>query len=114
MLSIDYDIKLIVISDDETILLNENDSLSDYKVNDGSEIRISRQKEEWRPKMTKYETQPSWEVISKMTRKEIEKVEGFTVENQHGKVTFIGETDLTGMDIDRLIEIEKQSVEVYP
>ena len=50
-----------------------------------------------------------------MNRKEVERVDAFTVENQHGKITFIGETDLTGMDIDRLsklniivvVEIEK-------
>ncbi len=53
LLSIEHEIKLVVMSGDETILLNENDSLSDYKVKEGSEIRISRQKEEWRPRMTK-------------------------------------------------------------
>ena len=52
--------------------------------------------------MTRFETQPRWEDICRMTRKEIERVEGFTVENQHGKITFIGETDLSGMDIDKL------------
>lgn len=49
-------------------------------------------------------------------------MKGFSVENGHGKVIFIGETDLTGLDIDRLsklniillVEIDNKSVEVYP
>jgi len=57
-----------------------------------------------------------------MNRKEIERVKSFSVENEHAKLLFIGETDLTGLDIDKLstfnliflVEIEAKSVEVYP
>ncbi len=53
----------------------------------------------------RYESQPRWEEICRMSRKEVERVEGFTVENRHAKITFLGETDLSGMDIDKLSKL---------
>ena len=48
-----------------------------------------------------------------MTLRELMAVEDFTIYNEHGKIQFEGATDLTEVDLEKIVTIEKGSAEVY-
>jgi len=48
-----------------------------------------------------------------MTREELQRVDSFEISNEHGRIFFFGETDLTGVDLSREVTINKNSIEVY-
>lgn len=68
------------------------------------------------PKLSKagYQTEPSYLNICKMTEKELSQVEDFSIKNQWGKIHFLGKTDLRGLNLDKIVIIEKAKVEIYP
>jgi hypothetical protein len=43
----------------------------------------------------------------------LEKVDNFTVSNEFGSILFLGQTDVTSVDLQEVVTIEKGSVEVY-
>jgi nuclear pore complex protein Nup98-Nup96 len=45
--------------------------------------------------------------------KELESVKSFKVSNEFGSVEFIGETDVTRVDLGDIINIEEKNLEVY-
>mmetsp|Transcript_8713 Transcript_8713/g.7684 ORF Transcript_8713/g.7684 Transcript_8713/m.7684 type:complete len:80 (+) Transcript_8713:2503-2742(+) len=49
-----------------------------------------------------------------MSEEELREVEGFTISNKHGKIEFAGKTDVTYLDLDDLVYIQRGSAEVYP
>lgn len=69
-----------------------------------------------RPKLSKagYSTTPPMEALASMDEASLRAVHGFSVQNAHGKVTWEGPTDVRGLDLDRLVEIKKKVVAVYP
>lgn len=48
-----------------------------------------------------------------MSDKELLRVRGFTISNQHGSIRFDGETDLLDVDLADIVTIEHMGVEVY-
>jgi len=40
-------------------------------------------------------------------------VKDFSIENEFGKIEFVGETDLSQVDLYNIVTIEKGSAEVY-
>jgi hypothetical protein len=48
-----------------------------------------------------------------LTVKELESVKSFKVSNEFGSVEFIGETDVTRVDLGDIINIEEKNLEVY-
>jgi len=48
-----------------------------------------------------------------MSLQELQNVENFIIENQFGKIHFIGKTDLTDVDLAATVSIMKQEAEVY-
>ena len=52
-----------------------------------------------------YKIEPPFEVLARMSEAELCEVEDFRVENEHGSVTFVGFTDLRGLDLDELVNI---------
>lgn len=68
------------------------------------------------PKFTKknYVIHPPIMKLARMSEEELKNVENFTVSNEHGKIEWLGVTDLTCVDIDLWVIIKKDSVEVYP
>ena len=60
-----------------------------------------------------YVCQPSFDVLEKMTIEDLKKVENFTVSNEYGSVQFIGETDLTSVDLADVITISLGICDVY-
>ena len=60
-----------------------------------------------------YECEPSFDKLEKMTVYELRKVENFSVKNQFGSVQFIGETDISLVDLADVITISQSVCEVY-
>jgi len=68
------------------------------------------------PKLTTtgYSLKPSNIELARMTLEQLKAVPNFTVQNQHGKIEFEGLTDVSKLDIDQIVQIEANSVCVYP
>ena len=67
------------------------------------------------PVLTKegYYTVPSTAEIRKLSHDDLKSVRNFTVGHKGvGKVTFLGESDISGLDLDQLVRIEPQFVEL--
>ena len=61
-----------------------------------------------------YLTTPSIAALKKMTVKELAKVRNFSVYRPNiGRIEWEGETDVRGLDLDLIVNIEKRGVEVY-
>ena len=65
------------------------------------------------PKLTKegYKCIPSILELSRMTKEELKKVEGFKIYNQYGEVEFKEPVNLLGLDLDKLVDIEKNMID---
>lgn len=61
-----------------------------------------------------YTTTPSMTKISRMTLEQVENVEDFSIENEYGKITWPGKTNLVGINLDLLVNISSNLAEVYP
>jgi len=68
------------------------------------------------PRLTRpgYSTDPSLAVMSHMSLAELQRVHDFTVRNEHGEVVFEGETNVAGVDLDAIVQIESKAVVLYP
>jgi len=69
------------------------------------------------PKCTRngVHTVPSMDIFLKMTKDELMNVRDFTVFKEDvGKVTFLGTTDVRGLDIDRIVAFKDREIVVYP
>ena len=68
------------------------------------------------PKLSKqgYETEPSYMNICRMSESELANVEDFAIKNHWGRIEFLGRTDLRGLNLDKIVVIEKGKVEIYP
>jgi len=68
------------------------------------------------PKITKkdYKITPNLNELSNMTEKELTSVENFTVENRFGKVVFTGYTNVLGLNVDEIVQIQQNQIVVYP
>jgi len=67
------------------------------------------------PKLTKdYHTEPSMLKISRMSEDELCHVENFSIYNNEARVTFEGETDIRGLDLDEIVHLGYRAVEIYP
>lgn len=53
------------------------------------------------------------EEILKMSDEELRRVNNFTIYNKFGKIEFIGEIDLTDVDLQEAVTIGNREVEVY-
>ena len=71
--------------------------------------------EELLPKAPKegYQCSPSMEDLRKMTVKELENVEDFTVSNSFGSIFWPGKTDVTRVNLADIITIIQNNTEVY-
>jgi nuclear pore complex protein Nup98-Nup96 len=48
-----------------------------------------------------------------MTSEELTRVNGFKIYNEFGCVYFPGETDLTDLNLDDIVNIERHNIEIY-
>lgn len=61
-----------------------------------------------------YTTEPSYLEMCRMSENELASVANFTIWNQHGEVGFKGRSDIRGLNLEKIIRIEKKSIEVFP
>ncbi len=67
-----------------------------------------------KPPKEGYLTTPDYAQMCRMTEGQLKAVSGFSIRNEHGRVDFEGEVDLTGEDLAANVTIGPDSVEVYP
>ena len=67
------------------------------------------------PILTKknYVTEPDFFKISKMSKKELQIIEKFSIANEFGKIEFPGFSDLTFLNLDDIINIDFKFISVY-
>jgi hypothetical protein len=56
---------------------------------------------------------PSFVTLEKMSRQDLQQVEGLMVSNTFGSVEFMGKVDILGVDFADVITIESKTAEVY-
>lgn len=68
------------------------------------------------PKLTKegYGMNPPLHHLSRMTEEELSSVPEFTIWNQYAKIKFEEPVDLRNLDLDRIVNLQKTFVELYP
>jgi hypothetical protein len=52
-----------------------------------------------------YQTLPTWGDIQQMSDDQLRRVSNFTIYNQYGQIEFIGDTDLTNVDLAEAVSI---------
>ena len=87
----------------------------DAQVNIDIQLIPEKFKSKVNPKKPKegYVCEPSFAELEKMTGSRLERVENFKVSNSFGSVLFLGETDLTSVDLADVITITQGVCEVY-
>lgn len=67
------------------------------------------------PKLTKkgYQTEPSYPEICRMSKTELQNVRNFSIKNEHARVVFIDNTDISGLDLDDIVNLAPKTVELY-
>lgn len=68
------------------------------------------------PKLNKagYMMSPSLMDMQEMTEQELSKIRNFSIQNQFGKIVFLGETSVLSLNLNEVIEIQQDFVDVYP
>jgi hypothetical protein len=97
---------------------NESPSRKESRIN--NEKKKKKNKSELAPLdkipvLTKpgYKTIPDYRNICRMTLDEIEHVKNFSIYNEYGRIDFEGETNLTNLNLDQIVNISKNSITVY-
>lgn len=67
------------------------------------------------PKLTTigYKTKPTMVELARMSIDELKRVKNFTIENEHGKIVFEGETNVLNLDIDKIVKINRGEATLY-
>ena len=68
------------------------------------------------PNLTKkgYETEPAYNRMCHMREEDLKAIENFTIKNEWCKIRFEGYTDVRGLDLDKLVDLERGKAEIYP
>jgi len=99
--------KIYIIPDSES----ENYSYSSFS----SPSKEHLASESLIPRLTKeYHTEPSMPRISRMTADELRNIENFVIFNEYVRVVFDGVTDVTGLNLDEVVQLKHRSIEIYP
>jgi len=61
-----------------------------------------------------YDLLPALEDLRRMSPAQLQRVKDFAIKSKHGEITWPGETDVSGLDIDSTVRFEPGVVEVYP
>ena len=123
-----YDIEISSINDNKKSEIKNNKSEKANNSQKNIDIPTQKEKNEEKnnnnknnelvpieliPKLTKegYKCIPSTLELSRMTKEELKKVEGFKIYNQYGEVEFKEPVNLLGLDLDKLVDIEKNMID---
>jgi len=106
VLSDDEEISSVGISDQEYITVIISNSVTHHDLAPESAL----------PKISKpgYSTVPTALELGRMSVSQLSAVPNFTIQNQHGKIVFDGTTDLVGLNLDEIVNIEEKQVVLYP
>ena len=68
------------------------------------------------PKLSKpgYETEPSFAAICQLDENQLSCIEDLAIKNPWGRIHFPGDTDIRGLNLDKIVNIEKGVIEIYP
>ena len=113
------------LKDDDHLLIafEDHNECSDEELRDKENSSVDEQNkkktlapENLIPILSKphYFCTPDIKKLCRMSEEELKSVKNFTIENQFGKVIFDGYTDVLGLNLDKLVEIKKGVIEVYP
>ncbi|OMJ96164.1 hypothetical protein SteCoe_346 [Stentor coeruleus] len=69
---------------------------------------------EFLPRTKIYKFSPSIDEMKNMTINQLKNLSNFSIENEFGKMVFDGETNVTNLDVDDLVLIEKNCIIGYP
>lgn len=100
--------------------LKDNPKFSFRKVSNSSNAAQTRPYElaptEAIPILTKegYSTSPEYSRICRMSEQELRQVSNFEIRHRYATISFLGKTDLRGVNIDEAIKIQHRVVEIYP
>jgi len=89
---------------------NKEELLDDYLVRK----QLFKEVENFFPRTLEYNTIPSLIELRDLSFKDLRKVENFSIYNKYGKITFKGKTDITFLDLDKIIKITEMQVVLYP
>jgi hypothetical protein len=65
-------------------------------------------------KRPEYHTKPPMERLETISQQALQAVKDFTVIREGvGKIQWEGETDVSGIDLDKIVDIQKKSIRVY-
>jgi len=98
--------KMLIISKNRQII--DSGNLLENKIYENSLVNAYFQN--IHPICTKFETFPR---IKNLTNNELKNIQDFTIFNEFGKIKFIGNTDIRGLNIDQIISIEKCKFSIY-
>lgn len=87
----------------------ENDDFNEYLI----KKQLYMESKKYFPKTMKYNTIPSLLELKKLSFQDLRKVENFTVFNKYGKIIFKDFTDITYLDLDKIIDINFMSISLY-
>eukprot|EP00828_Plagiopyla_frontata_P015000 TRINITY_DN19523_c0_g1_i1.p3 TRINITY_DN19523_c0_g1~~TRINITY_DN19523_c0_g1_i1.p3 ORF type:complete len:156 (-),score=35.44 TRINITY_DN19523_c0_g1_i1:69-536(-) len=67
------------------------------------------------PKLTKlgYQTEPEYSKICRMAPKQLSAVNNFTIMNKFGSIKFETATDLSYLNLNKIVNIEHKCIELY-
>jgi Nucleoporin autopeptidase len=117
-----HSIKSYVASSSDFVLvynkkiLNDSQKVESAGILNGDEVLVqlirpaSYPSENMLPKVTKFKCYPSLSELSALSPSQLRRVKNFGLENQHGLIVFDGETDVTGLDIDKCLSIEHKNI----
>ena len=68
------------------------------------------------PVLTKmgYFTEPEYHLICKMNERQLSSLDKFAIYNDYGRIEFIGLSDISYINLDKIVRISQREIEVYP
>lgn len=68
------------------------------------------------PKLTKpgYFCSPSIDEMKLMNEEQLKNIKKFSIFNEHARIDFMVPIDVTNLDLDKIVNINEKSVEIYP
>lgn len=113
---IEFENKIVLSNSDLKSNGITHNSKVKLKISENQSQRELLPKKNLVPKLTKkgYETKPPYHEICRMKKSELGKIQNFTIENEYGKIMFQNDTNIIGLNLDDIVEINNRSIDLYP
>lgn len=97
----------------EVIKNNNTFITSPIKNSKSNQERVARVEDIPKISLSKYQITPEYKEICRMSSDELQHVSNFTISNEFGKIRFLTDVNLLGLNIDDIITIEHLKVMIY-